>query len=90
MLCSLDAFSRLLDNLNAFLSPAVVCFSIIFFFFKHLSVNNLDPDQARRIVRPDLGPNCLQMLSADDISVQTAADNTFKCGASLEAQSLLA
>ena len=27
--------------------------------------NNLDPDQARRIVGPDLGPNCLQRFSAD-------------------------
>ena len=28
--------------------------------------NSLDPDQARHFVRPDLGPNCLQTLSADD------------------------
>ena len=28
--------------------------------------NSLDPDQARHSVRPDLGPNCLQRLSADD------------------------
>ena len=28
--------------------------------------NSLDPDQARHFVRPDLGPNCLQRLSADD------------------------
>ena len=27
--------------------------------------NSLDPDQARRFVGPDLGPNCLQRLSAD-------------------------
>ena len=26
--------------------------------------NSLDPDQARRFVGPDLGPNCLQRLSA--------------------------
>ena len=26
----------------------------------------LDPDQARRFGEPDLGPNCLQRLSADD------------------------
>ena len=32
--------------------------------------NSLDPDQARRFVRPDLGPNCLQRLSADDTSRQ--------------------
>ena len=28
--------------------------------------NSLDPDQARHYVGPDLGPNCLQWLSADD------------------------
>ena len=27
---------------------------------------SLDPEQARRFVGPDLDPNCLQMLSADD------------------------
>ena len=30
--------------------------------------NSLDPDQARQNVGPDLGPNCLQKLSADDKS----------------------
>ena len=33
--------------------------------------NGLDPDQGRRAdgaVGPDLGPNCLQRLSADDES----------------------
>ena len=30
--------------------------------------NSLDPDQARHFVGPDLGPNCLQRLSADDNS----------------------
>ena len=28
--------------------------------------NSLDPDQDRHCVGPDLGPNCLQRLSADD------------------------
>ena len=28
--------------------------------------NSLDPDQARQNVGHDLGPNCLQRLSADD------------------------
>ena len=32
--------------------------------------NSLDPDQARRFVGPDLGPNCLPRLSADDTSRQ--------------------
>ena len=30
--------------------------------------NNLDPDQDRHSVGPDLDPNCLQRLSADDKS----------------------
>ena len=30
--------------------------------------NSLDPDRARHFVGPDLGPNCLQKLSADDRS----------------------
>ena len=48
-----------------------------FFFFKNFfqehyeSVNCLDPDQDRHSVMnvgPDLGPSCLQRLSADDKS----------------------
>ena len=31
---------------------------------------SLDPDQARHFVGPDLGPNCLQILSTDDTSRQ--------------------
>ena len=30
----------------------------------------MDPDQDRHFFGPDLGPNCLQMLSADDTSRQ--------------------
>ena len=30
--------------------------------------NSLDPDRARHFVGPDLGPDCLQRLSADDTS----------------------
>ena len=38
-------------------------------FFNTISVSNrLDPDQARHFVGPDLGPNCLQRLSADNKS----------------------
>ena len=32
--------------------------------------NSLDPDQARHLVGPDLGPNCLQRLSADNTGRQ--------------------
>ena len=34
-------------------------------------LNSLDPDQARRIVGPDLGPNCLHRISLDDTSRQS-------------------
>ena len=47
---------------------------LIFFksFFQkfHHSLNSLDPYQACHLVRPDLGPNCFQRLSADNISKQ--------------------
>ena len=32
--------------------------------------NSLDPDQAQHLLGPDLGPNYLQRLSADDIRIQ--------------------
>ena len=52
-----------MSNFACFLS------SVDFFskstFFK---VRSFDPDQAQHFVGPDLGPNCLQMLSADDTS----------------------
>ena len=36
-------------------------------FYNTIRVSNsLDPDQARHFVGPDLGPNCLQRLSADN------------------------
>ena len=31
--------------------------------------NYLDPDQARHLVWPDLDPNCLQKLSADNVAL---------------------
>ena len=38
-------------------------------FFNTIRVSNsLDPDQTRHFIRPDLGPNCLQRLSADNKS----------------------
>ena len=61
----------MLGNFSCFLSCAD-------FFPNHLfrnilsgipSVSNsLDSDQARHFVGPDLGPNCLQRLLADDNS----------------------
>ena len=34
--------------------------------------NRLDPDQARHFVGPDLGPNCLQRLSAQSRQSETS------------------
>ena len=39
--------------------------------------NSLDPDQDQHSVGPDLGPNCLQRLSADDTSRQKV-DRVFR------------
>ena len=45
--------------------------------------NRLDPDQDRHSVGPDLGPNCLQTLSAGDKSCKGLNDNTNSVKASL-------
>ena len=50
--------------LHAFLSSADI-FQNKLFKKILLGSNTLDPDQARQNVGPDLGPNCLQRLSAD-------------------------
>ena len=46
--------------------------------------NSLDPDQAQHFVGPDLGPNCLQRLSATKVApsgqrvkYKTNVDTTF-------------
>ena len=43
--------------------------------------NSLDPDQDLHFVGPDLGPNCLQRLSADDKSLhlQGMSESLFVC-----------
>ena len=38
--------------------------------------NSLGPDQARHFIGPDLGPNCLQRLSADNKSLAGKGLNT--------------
>ena len=37
------------------------------FLQENFLFNSLDPNQARHFVSPDLGPNCLQKLSADQV-----------------------
>ena len=53
LLPSADFFSKLTFSKNSFRNMIRVSIS-------------LDPDQDRHFVGPDLGPNCLQRLSADD------------------------
>ena len=55
----------------------MLCCRLLMFFFlnsfkKTIGIfNSLDPDQARRFVGPDLGPNCLPRLSADNTARQS-------------------
>ena len=51
--CHLLIFSKLIFLKNSFMNNIRVS-------------NSLDPDKAIHFVEPDLGPNCLQMFSADD------------------------
>ena len=51
--------------LHAFLSSAVLFQNQLLRKIISESANSLDPVQARHSVRPDLGPNYLQKLSAD-------------------------
>ena len=51
--------------------------------------NSLDPDQAQRFVGPDLGPTCLQRLSADkfvqnQLFLKNSFRNTIKVTKSLD------
>ena len=54
LLSSADFFSKSTFSKNSFMNNTRVS-------------NSADPDQARRYVGPDLGPNCLQKLSAVEI-----------------------
>ena len=64
-LWSADFFSKLTFSKNSIRNTISVA-------------NSLDPDQARHYVGPDLGPNCLQWLSADGTSRQRVnISNTF-------------
>ena len=56
----------------SFFFTVLIFFKINFLekFFQdyNQSVNNLDPDKTQHFVGPDLGPNCLQRISAEDTS----------------------
>ena len=46
--------------------------------------NRLDPDQAQHFVGLDLGPNCLQKLSADDTRRQRDIKEKCHCDVSFK------
>ena len=51
----------------AFIIPCAIFYSLDARFFNTIRMSNsLDPDQARHFVGPDLDPNSLQRLSADN------------------------
>ena len=64
-LCILGIFHAFLSSADCFLKPT---FSKNSFKNTIRVSNSLDPDQARHFVGPDLGPNSLQRLTADDTS----------------------
>ena len=69
----------MLGNFVCFFCSLLIFFKISF-FEKNLSgiasvSNSLDPDQARVIVKPDLGQICSQRLSAADTSRQRVKFN---------------
>ena len=69
------AFVLCLLSFHVFLSSADIFQNLLFLknsFRDTIRLSNsLDSDQARHYVGPDLGPNCLQKLSADDTSLAT-------------------
>ena len=48
------------------------------FFQRYPSVKQFDPDQDQYSVGPDLGPNCLQKLSADAASKERVKCDKYK------------
>ena len=58
------------DQAHHFVKPKLLFFSVKSFRKTIRMSTSLDPDQAHHFVKPDLGPNCLQKLSADDTSRQ--------------------
>ena len=67
ILSSADFFSKLTFSKNYYKNTIKV-------------PNSFDPDRARHLVGPDLYPNCLQRLSADDTSrLRVKATGALSC-----------
>ena len=74
--CRLQTISKLTFSKNSFKNTIRVS-------------NNLDPDQDRHFVEPDLGPSRLQQLSADDTSWQRVKPSMVYRGSYMSAHVLL-
>ena len=70
----LSNFSCFCFHLNFF----KINFSKNFFQIHYQSISNLDPDQDRHLVGPDLGPNCLQRFSASQRTKDSARKERVK------------
>ena len=67
---SIDTFVMFRRLLIFFKNQFVLMLFFRFKYFRKITrvSNSLDPDYARCLIEPNLGPNCLQRLSADDTS----------------------
>ena len=72
----------MLGNFSYICCRLLTFFKVNFFAKKQQNTirvsNDLDPDQDRHNVGPDLDPNCLQMLSADQKSPRVRKGLIFK------------
>ena len=74
-ICPLGNFQSLLSSVEFFQNQL-----FRFFFRNTIWVSNrLDPDQARHVVWPDLGPICLQRFTDDTSSRQCVFEISSKC-----------
>ena len=69
-----DNKDKIIDKITAYtLNSLPTCFfCCLLIFFEKYTIrvsNSLDPDQTQQNFGPDLGPNSLQKLSADDTTV---------------------
>ena len=65
-MCEKMYFDQLLDfRISSHFKVPYFTLWMLDFFNTIWMSNSFDPDQAQHLVLPDLGPNCLQRLSAD-------------------------
>ena len=67
----------MLGNFSGFICHLLTFSKIIFRNTCYQCQKSLDPDQDLHSVGPDLGPNCLQRLSADNNQIRVCNENYF-------------